>query len=40
VLVAGMLGGVMDLFLADETPDSADVVMLDPLYGLADTELQ
>lgn len=40
VLVAGMLGGVMDLFLAAELPDSAEVVMLDPLYGLADTELQ
>jgi hypothetical protein len=40
VLLAGMLGGAMDLFLAERTAAPADYVMLDPLYGLAETELQ
>jgi hypothetical protein len=40
MLVAAMLGGAMDLVLMEETEASADVVMLDPLYGLAETAFE
>lgn len=40
VLVAGALGCVMDLYLAPSTFETADLVLLDPIYGLTETELQ
>ena len=40
VLLAGMLGGAVDLFLAEQAPEAADIVLLDPLYGLAEAELE
>lgn len=40
VLIAGMLGGATDLLLPEPVTDTADVVMLDPLSGVDETELQ
>ena len=40
MLMAGAFGGVMDLYLAQGPTETADVVLLDPLYGLYETEIQ
>ena len=40
MLVAGMLGGALDLFLPEPAADAPEIAMLDPLYGIDDTELQ
>lgn len=40
VLVAGMLGGMLDVFLTERATATADIVMLDPLYGLEELEIQ
>jgi hypothetical protein len=40
VLVAGMLGGALDLVLPEPPADAPEIVMLDPLYGIEETELQ
>lgn len=40
MLLAGALGGAMDLYLASAPGGGADLVLLDPLYGLNDTEMQ
>ena len=40
MLMAGAFGGVMDLYLAQRPTETADVVLLDPLYGLYETEIQ
>ena len=40
MLVAAMLGGMLDLVLAAAPGEAPDVVMLDPLEGLTEAELQ
>ena len=41
MLVAGILGGAMDLILAGQEGETADVAVVDPvLYGLEPTEIQ
>lgn len=40
MLVAGMLGGALDTVLPGPPADAPEIVMLDPLYGIDDTELQ
>jgi hypothetical protein len=41
VLVAGILGGAIDLLLAGQEGETADVAAVDPvLYGLEPTEIQ
>jgi hypothetical protein len=40
VLVAGMLGGVMDFMLAGPAGQAQEVAMFDPLYPFDDTDLQ
>ena len=40
MLLAGALGGVMDVYFARPLTGTADLVMLDPVYGLSDTEMQ
>src|SRR5687767_12502338 len=40
MLVAGMLGGAMDVFLTERQAPAADAVVLDPLFSLEDPVLQ
>jgi hypothetical protein len=41
MLVAGILGGAMDLILAGQEAETADVAVVDPvLYGLEPTDIQ
>jgi hypothetical protein len=40
MLVAAVLGGAMDIALIEQTPEEAEVVMLDPLAALDDTGLE
>jgi hypothetical protein len=41
MVVAGILGGAMDLILAGQEGETADVALVDPiLYGLEPTEIQ
>jgi hypothetical protein len=40
ILVAGMLGGAIDLMLPDRQADSFDVAIVDPLYALDGTDGQ
>jgi hypothetical protein len=40
MLLAGALGGAMDIYLANPPGERAHLVLLDPLYGLNDTEMQ
>ncbi len=40
MLAAGMLGGAMDLFLPDAPAMTPDLVMLDPLSGFDESDLQ
>lgn len=40
VLVAGVLGGGADFLLADPAADAPELVMLDPLEGSGDMDLQ
>ena len=40
VLMAGMLGSAMDLFLGQPVADPVEIAMLDPLYSLDESEPQ
>jgi hypothetical protein len=40
IVIAGMLGGVVDLMLPEQSPESFDVAVVDPLYALDGTDAQ
>ena len=40
MLLAGMLGGVVDLVLPEPVAESPDIAMLDPLHGLDEADVQ